>query len=89
MDLHLLDFLNSFFEYTAGGMIWLNIWTIWKDKTIKGVSLFATVYFAALASFNLFYYWELNQKISFFAGVFVAIGDILYLYLFLKYRKNK
>jgi hypothetical protein len=89
MDLHLLDFLNSWFEWIASGMVYLNVWTIFKAKKINGVSLFATWYFSALGLFNLFYYSQLHQYISFSAGILVAIGDLIYLYLFLKYCKNK
>jgi hypothetical protein len=88
MNLHLLDFLNSIFEYVAGGMIFLNIAAILRDKKVNGMSLFAVSYFSALGLFNMFYYWELHQMISFSAGTAVAIGDIIYLHLFLKYRKN-
>jgi len=84
------DIVNGFFECIGGIMMFLNCYKIWKDKQVKGVSIFATGFFTAWGYWNLYYYPSLNQWMSFVGGLFIVLGNTIWVSLAMYYmRKNK
>lgn len=82
------DLINGEFEASAGILIWLNVYRIWKDKEVKGVSLAAQALFTLWGWWNLYYYPSLSQWASFWGGVLVVVGNTAWMSLALRYRRR-
>jgi len=83
------DFINGIFELFGGVAISFSIAKVLKDKKVKGVSLIPVVFFTTWGFWNLYYYPSLGQSVSFWAGIGVAIANLIWLILLIKYRKEK
>lgn len=80
------DLINSFFELSASIFILNHCRVTVKDKNVKGVSLLSILFFTLWGFWNLFYYPDLKQTLSFFAGIAVVISNICWILLILRYR---
>ena len=90
MEKTTLDLINSLgFELLSCLFLSLNIWSLFRDKTVKGISLTSAAFYATWSTWNVFYYFSLNQPLSFYAGVLVAILTTWWILLavYYKYRK--
>lgn len=83
------DFINGFFEFTSGLMIWINVAAIIKDKKYSGVRILPLAFFSSWSFWNLYYYPHLNQWASFFGGLSIGIANAAYLTLMVKYGKGE
>lgn len=74
-----------------GGLaIFHHCWTLYRDKQVKGVSVFATVFFTTWGYWNLYYYPHLNQWVSFAGGVMIVTANTLWIAMMAYYlRKAK
>jgi hypothetical protein len=73
MEKSTLDLINSLgFELLSCLFLALNIHSLYRDKVVKGISLPSGAFYAAWATWNVFYYFSLSQPISFYAGILVA-----------------
>lgn len=84
----LWDLANGCFEATGGIMILMNCRALYRDKCFRGVSLLPTLFFTSWGIFNLGYYPHLGQWLSFTGGLTIAIANLIWLSLALRYRKN-
>lgn len=82
------DTVNAIFELVGAWFTWRNAWQLWKDKQIRGVYWPMHFFFASWGLWNLYYYPALNQVLSFWAGVVLVIGNLIWCVLALKYRKR-
>ncbi len=73
------DLLNALFELVGAIAVWMNIWVYAKDRSIKGVYWPMSVFYCAWGIFNCYYYPSLHQWFSFYAGILVALGNIIWL----------
>ena len=64
----------------------LNILTLYKDKTVKGISLASMLFYAFWALWNVYYYYALDQQSSCDIGIVVAILSTWWIVLALRYR---
>jgi hypothetical protein len=83
------DIINSIFELCGGYLSWLNTAKLYKDKLVKGVYWPIWIFFSVWGLWNLYYYPSVGHSLSLWAGVFLASGNIAWLILAIKYRKNK
>ena len=69
------DLINAAFE--AGGAILLafNVFRLWRDRRLAGVSILPTAWMAAWGLWNLAYYPSLGQWASFTAGLAVVAAN--------------
>jgi len=79
------DITNALFELIGGYFTWINAWILFKDKEIKGVYLPAWVFFTSWGVWNLFYYPAIGQMWSFYAGIFLVSGNVVWVSLAFKY----
>jgi hypothetical protein len=85
-----LDIINGLFELCGGFLCWLNVKQILKDQSVKGVYWPIQIFFSAWGIWNLFFYSGLSQWMSFYGGIFLAIGNISWVILAAYYsRKSK
>ncbi len=86
--INLADLGNGLFEAVGGGLLYSNVYRLYKDKMLKGVFWAPTAFFTAWGYWNCFYYPHLNQWFSFTGGLLVVSANSIWVYLALKYRKN-
>ena len=85
----LADIINGLFEISGGFFLWLNVYKLWKDKEVKGVSIISFSLFMLWGYWNLYYYPSLGQWASFVGGLVVVSGNTAWVVLAMKYRKKK
>lgn len=74
MTTHLSDLINSFgFELASCLFLSLNIYSLYRDKIVKGMSVLSMAFYNSWAIWNVFYYYSINQSWSYYIGVAVAI----------------
>lgn len=83
------DVVNGFFELAGGAFVALSIRRVVKDKSVRGVSLHAAVFFAAWGYWNLFYYPHLGQWFSFAGGIGVTACNTVWVVLALWYKRQE
>lgn len=84
-----LDIINGTYELLGGLFILNNCYKLYQDKEIKGVSFISNTFFTTWSIWNLYYYPSLNQWVSFFGGLSIALSNILWISLAFYYIKNK
>ena len=83
-----LDYVNGSFE-TFGSLIgWLNVRQIIRDKKVSGVYWPTQIFFATWGVWNLYYYTALDQPISFWGGLILALANIIWVILAKYYEKK-
>jgi hypothetical protein len=83
------DLVNGGLELTAGLAVFNHCRVLYRDKALKGVSVFSTAFFTAWGFWNLYYYPHLGQTASFIGGVSIVLANALWLGLMVKYRGNR
>jgi len=84
------DLINSLYEFCGGFVIILSIIKLHRDKMVKGVHWIQILFFMSWGYWNLFYYFHLDQFMSWIAGMFiVATNTIWFLQMIYYIRKEK
>ncbi len=66
------DVVNGIFEVIGGVLLVINCRSLFRDKTLKGVSVWPAVFFTAWGYWNLYYYPSLGQWVSFWGGIVIV-----------------
>ena len=85
----LADGINGSYEFIGGIFLALNCWRLYKDKQVKGVSLFTAAFFATWSWWNLYYYPSLNQWLSFSGGLLLGIMNALWVIMAIYYERKR
>ena len=80
------DLINGSFEAVGGVLIWLNVVAIRRDKQVKGVNLWAWIFYSVWAGLGLFYYACFGQWVSFAGDAVIMLGNVAWVCLALKYK---
>lgn len=80
------DLINGLFEGLAGFAILGHCNRLYKDKKVKGVSLWSTIFFTAWGGWNIYYYPILSQLFSFYAGLLVLGANLLWVGMIIYYK---
>ena len=83
-----LDIINGLFETLGAFFTWRNALALYRDKMVRGVYWPTTAFFSAWGLWNLIYYPNLNQWISFTGGAMLVIGNVLWVILYFVYRRE-
>lgn len=67
------DYINAIFEGGGAFLLLMNVRRLYLDKKLAGVALAPTIWFNVWGAWNLYYYAELNQPLSWTAGVAVFL----------------
>lgn len=73
------DMINGIFELVGAVVLWFNVVQIRKDKRVKGMNPWTTVFFSAWGFWNLYYYPSLDQWMSFFGGLAIVSVNLIWL----------
>jgi hypothetical protein len=82
------DTANGLFEIVGGIAVWVDVAQIFRDKKSAGIHPAAMAFFTIWALWNIFYYFHLSQWFSLWAGVPLAIGDLFWFILMIKYKTD-
>ena len=82
------DFINGSFEALAGFFVLLNCRRVVRDKCVRGVSIYSTIFFTSWGVWNLYYYPSLAQWMSFAGGLFIVAANCAWIALMIKYREK-
>lgn len=82
------DLINGAFELGCSYFTCRNAWQMHLDKKLRGVYWGLFAFTTAWGIWNLHYYPHLDQWFSFVGGIFVVSGNLAWLVLAWRYRKN-
>ncbi len=83
------DAINAAFELLGAAFVWMNAYVLWRDFEIKGVYWPGQIFFTLWGFWNLYYYPGLDQWLSFYAGIVLVTGNVLWSYMAIKIRYFK
>lgn len=86
-----LDIINACFELVGAILIWGNVIQTYKDKEVKGVFIPTIAFFSSWGLWNIFYYYNLGQILSWYAGMLLAFGNLVWVLqiMYYKHKENK
>ncbi len=87
--MNISDLINGLFELFASFFVYLHILQLKKDKTVKGLSILAVMFFTTWGYWNCYFYNANNLTLSWIGRIAVAIANTYYVYLLLKYKEKK
>ena len=82
------DLINGLFEIVGGALLWLNVWTLHRDKEVKGVSIAPVAFFMAWGYWNLYFYPSLGCLWSTVGGVVVVAANTVWVGQMIYYSKR-
>ena len=80
------DLVNGLFEGIGGIFGWLNVYYLYRDKSVKGVNPWFWIFYFMWGFWNLYYYPHLGQSLSFDGGLLIVSSNIVWFSLFIYYR---
>lgn len=76
-----MDLINGIFELIGAFFTWKSAGALFTDRSVKGVYWPTTAYFTAWGCWNVFYYPNLGQWVSFACGIVLLSGNVAWLTL--------
>ena len=73
------DAINGFYEVCGALVVWLSVIQIRKNKVVKGYNPMVTWFFATWGLWNLYYYYHLDQPISWYGGMALFVVNCIWL----------
>ena len=83
------DIINGLFELVGSYFTWMNAWILFKQKETKGVYWPTWLFFSVWGIWNLYYYPALGQSFSFYAGIVLVMGNIVWVGLAVYYKRTR
>jgi len=80
------DAINAFFEFFGGILVWYNVFKLYRDKEVKGVSVVTVLFFSVWGFWNVYYYPVLGQFLSTIGAIFIALGNAVWVVLASYYK---
>ena len=84
----MLDQINGAFEAGLAVMLFLNLRRLMQDREVKGFDYKVVVFTTAWGIWNLYYYPQLNQMFSFYAGIAVVLMNATWLGMLIYYNRT-
>ncbi len=81
------DYVNALFLLGATLFMGLNIIQLYKDKMVRGVSVWTFIYFLLWNLYSLYYLVHLNQLVSFVLELFFMAVSLFYVFQIMHYKK--
>jgi len=72
------DLINGMFELMGSLFIWRSILLLHRQKLVRGVSFLTTGFFAVWGIWNLYYYPNLDQWLSFTGGLSIVTANCIW-----------
>ncbi len=72
------DHVTALFELGATVMVCFNLYALYKDSQVKGVSIWTTVFFVLWGVWNLFFYPAYGLYWSYVAGALMLFANLIW-----------
>jgi len=82
------DLVNGIFEVSGGVLNLMNVWALYRDKKLSGVSLAPTSVFTLWGFWNLWYYPHLDQWLSFAGGCGIVLSNAAWVLMAIYYMRR-
>lgn len=82
------DHVNGIFELGGAMVLWSNVRQIRIHKVVTGFDPKTTMFFSVWGLWNLFYYSNLDQWMSFYGGVAITMVNLIWLIHVYYYRRK-
>lgn len=83
------DQINGIFEMVGGVVLLFNIYYLWRDKSLAGVSVWPTIHFTLWGVWNLWYYPSLGQTWSFWGAVCIVSANTVWVAMAVVYSVRR
>lgn len=83
------DIINALFEGIGGLLIWVNVYRLYKDKRVSGVSLAPTAFFTVWGLWNLYFYPTLGAWWSFLGGISIVTANTVWWFQMIYYTTKE
>jgi len=88
--MELNDVINSGFVFVAGFFYILNLYKLYVDKDVKGISKLSILFFSIWNIWTLFFFIQVSEFWwTIAAYVMVTLLNLVYIFLMFKYSRNK
>lgn len=85
----MIDVINTSFIVGSSLYLLRNIFILYKDKQVRGVSVSSQVFFMIWTYWSLYYYWSLSQPVSMIAELALSILCMVYVGLMVYYKRKE
>tara|TARA_R110002111_G_scaffold17323_4_gene43502 strand:+ start:1205 stop:1471 length:267 start_codon:yes stop_codon:yes gene_type:complete len=82
------DLTNAIFEIGGGFLMWLNVKVLYESKEVKGVDWRVSAFFFCWGVWNIYYYPSLDQWLSFYAGIWLSIANLVWVSMAVYYGRK-
>jgi len=83
------DIINGAFESLGLFFILPSIFKVYHDKRVQGISAIHVGFFTVWGYWNLWYYPSLNQWISCYGGIGIALANTVFFAQLIYYSRKK
>jgi hypothetical protein len=83
------DFINCLFEIGSALFIWMNVFRLYKDKRVLGVSLLPSLWFCFAGAWRLHFYLTLGAFRSSISCGISLFASIVWLLLAFEYQRSR
>jgi uncharacterized membrane protein YfcA len=81
------DLVNGLFELLGGVLIAVNCMRLHRDKVVRGVNVWVTVFFTSWGFWNVWYYPFLDQWLSFAGGLVIVAANCVWVSMAVYYTR--
>jgi hypothetical protein len=81
-----MDIINCLFELVAGIVLSYNVYCLYRDKRVMGVSLLGGIFFLVYGIWSCLFYLVLGQWFSFYVGCYVVMVNLAWSWLGVYYK---
>jgi len=79
------DIIQACFNIGGALAISTSIRKLYREKVVRGVHWPMIIFFISWSCYNIYFYGNLNQSHSFYAGFTILTAEVTYLYLLIYY----
>ena len=83
------DIISGLFGFFGGLFLFHNCGVLYKQKLVRGVSLFASAFFALWAIWNIYYFSQLDQPFCLIGSIISAVASTLWIGMAIYYRTQE
>jgi len=83
------DLINGLFEVFSGMLTVLSVRRLYRDKSVRGISIYPILFFTLWGGWNLYFYPVHNLYLSFSGGIIMFTVNAIWVSQMIYYRKNK
>jgi hypothetical protein len=82
------DFINALWELAGASVLIHSIYTVLKDKDVKGIGWQQVAFFTTWGLWNVYFYPDNGLYCSFYAGMLLALCNLIYFILLVYYKRK-